>query len=104
MDKTPNIDRLATEGVLFENAYVSAPICSPSRAAILTGKYQQRFGFESQPMEYYPSNIVEYRAGKKAGFLGDWKVVTNPGYPAEWEIARQGFDSRGTGVKVGIGF
>ncbi len=88
--QTPHIDQLAAEGVLFQNAYVTAPICSPSRAAILTGKYQQRYGFETQPMESYPSNFIEYTAGKNANFLGDWKVVTNPSYPAEWEIARQG--------------
>ncbi|MFC2102271.1 sulfatase-like hydrolase/transferase [Bacteroidota bacterium] len=88
--QTPNIDRIAAEGVLFENAYVTAPICSPSRAAILTGKYPQRYGFETQPMEYYPSNIVEYSAGKNASFLGDWKVATLPSYPNEWEISKQG--------------
>lgn len=41
-------------------------------------------------MEYYPSNIIEYSAGKNARFLGDWRVATNPSYPAEWEIANQG--------------
>lgn len=43
---TPNISSLARDGVRFTNAYVSASVCAPSRAGILTGKYQQRFGFE----------------------------------------------------------
>jgi arylsulfatase A-like enzyme len=37
--KTPNIDRLAKEGALFENAYQAVPLCSPNRACILTGQY-----------------------------------------------------------------
>lgn len=43
---TPNIDALAAEGVRFTDAYVSASVCAPSRAGLLTGRYQQRFGFE----------------------------------------------------------
>ncbi|WP_018626137.1 sulfatase [Niabella aurantiaca] len=43
---TPHINALAAEGVRFTNAYVSASVCAPSRAGILTGRYQQRFGFE----------------------------------------------------------
>jgi len=43
---TPGIDTIAREGVLFRNGYVSSPICSPSRAGLLTGRYQQRFGYE----------------------------------------------------------
>jgi arylsulfatase A-like enzyme len=42
--RTPNIDALAAEGVQFSDAYVSAPMCSPSRAGLLTGRYQQRWG------------------------------------------------------------
>ncbi|UKN00658.1 sulfatase-like hydrolase/transferase [Paracrocinitomix mangrovi] len=87
---TPNIDQIGEEGVLFNDAYVTAPICAPSRAAILTGQYQQRYGFETQPMDFYPSNFIEYNRGKKAKFLGDWKLVTPPSYPREWEIAKQG--------------
>lgn len=45
--KTPNLDRLAREGVLFTDGYITAPQCSPSRAGLLTGRYQQRFGFDS---------------------------------------------------------
>jgi arylsulfatase A-like enzyme len=43
---TPNIDAIAKQGVRFTDAYVSASVCAPSRAGILTGRYQQRFGFE----------------------------------------------------------
>ncbi len=42
--KTPNIDRIAKNGVFFTNAYATAPICSPARAGLLTGRYQQRWG------------------------------------------------------------
>ena len=44
--QTPNIDALAKSGALCTNGYSNAPFCSPSRAAILTGRYQHRFGFE----------------------------------------------------------
>tara|TARA_R110002049_G_scaffold171426_1_gene337928 strand:+ start:7277 stop:8632 length:1356 start_codon:yes stop_codon:yes gene_type:complete len=44
---TPNIDKLATSGVKFTDAHVSATVCAPSRAGLITGKYQQRFGFEA---------------------------------------------------------
>ena len=44
--RTPHIDSLAEQGVKFTDGYVSAPICSPSRAGMLTGRYQQRFGHE----------------------------------------------------------
>lgn len=44
--KTPNIDALAEHGVKFTQAYATAPICSPSRMGLLTGRYQQRFGAE----------------------------------------------------------
>ena len=45
--KTPNIDKLAKSGVVFTDAHVSATVCAPSRAGLITGKYQQRFGFEA---------------------------------------------------------
>ncbi|MFN0110243.1 MAG: sulfatase-like hydrolase/transferase, partial [Blastocatellia bacterium] len=46
---TPNIDSIARNGIRFTNGYVSAPVCSPSRAGFLTGRYQQRFGYELNP-------------------------------------------------------
>ena len=57
---TPNIDALAAQSVVMSNGYVSAHNCSPSRAALLTGQYQQRFGFEalvnSDPVD--PNNVT----------------------------------------------
>ena len=44
--KTPHIDQISKNGVTFTNAYVSGPVCSPSRAGLLTERYQQRFGHE----------------------------------------------------------
>ena len=46
---TPNIDSIATNGVLCTNGYVTEPFCSPSRAALLTGRYQERYGYDFGP-------------------------------------------------------
>ena len=45
--KTPHIDQLASEGIIFTDAHVSATVCAPSRAGLITGRYQQEFGFEA---------------------------------------------------------
>jgi len=47
---TPNIDRIAKNGVVFRNAYVSYSVCAPSRAGLLTGRYQDRFGYSRNPL------------------------------------------------------
>jgi arylsulfatase A-like enzyme len=85
--KTPHIDSIANEGVAFTAGYVSAPVCSPSRAGLLTGKYQQRFGFEfnvgaikdkSRP-EGMPTSErilpeVLKQAGYATGMVGKWHM------------------------------
>lgn len=45
--ETPNIDKLASSGVIFTDAHVTSTVCAPSRAGLITGKYQHRFGFEA---------------------------------------------------------
>ena len=47
--KTPNIDKLASDGVLCTNGYSSSPVCSPSRASLLTGRFATKFGYEFTP-------------------------------------------------------
>lgn len=89
--QTPNIDALAKEGVKCTEGYVTSAVCAPSRCGILTGRYQERCGFETQQTEYYPTNIIEYLTGK---FFSEkdsnWVVATKPHYPYEWQIAKQG--------------
>jgi len=61
---TPNIDKLASEGVRFTQGYVSASVCGPSRSGILTGVYQQRFGAgENMDVSGYP-NLTKMRYSK----------------------------------------
>lgn len=88
---TPHIDSLAKEGVKCTQGYVTSPICAPSRCGILTGRYQQRCGFETIQIESYPTNVVEFLAGKyKSQKDSSWVIASKPHYPSEWQIAKQG--------------
>jgi arylsulfatase A-like enzyme len=60
---TPNIDGLGKEGIRFTQAYVTAPICAPSRMAIMTGRYQQRFGTEFMPYDKFDPVVQKKIAG-----------------------------------------
>lgn len=96
---TPNIDSLARNGVRFTNGYVSAPVCSPSRAGMLTGRYQTRFGHETNPapvddetfgLPLEQKTIADYlkRAGYATGLVGKWHLGARP----EFRPQRRGFD------------
>jgi arylsulfatase A-like enzyme len=98
---TPNIDGLAARGVRFTNAYVTAPICSPSRAGFLTGRYQQRFGheFNAANADNSPPNfglsLQEKTIGdrlKSAGYATGWFGKSHLGYRPEFHPLRRGFD------------
>ena len=53
----PNLDKLAAQSLVCTNGYVSHPFCSPTRAGIMTGRYQQRFGHENNPA-WLPQDTV----------------------------------------------
>lgn len=87
---TPNIDRIGQEGVIFEEGYVTAPTCAPSRSGIMTGRVQNRYGFETQIMEFYPTNMIEYLSGKWFVNTGSFEMKAKPDFPAEWQVHKQG--------------
>lgn len=87
---TPQIDSLAASGVTFSDAYVSASICSPSRAGLITGRYQERFGHEFQPGDRYPKNNLEYYGFKYLINTNNWRLNDKINYPNEASIATQG--------------
>jgi arylsulfatase A-like enzyme len=82
---TPNMDRLAREGLYFENAFVTTPICPASRATILTGLYERThdFTFGKPPLEdtymlqSYPKLLRD--AGYRTGFVGKFGIKVNEG-------------------------
>lgn len=98
---TPNIDKLAAEGIKFTDFHSNGPMCTPTRAALLTGKYQNRFGekFEGplsgktqydQGLPLQAITIPEYlkEGGYATGMFGKWHL----GYQEPYLPTNQGFD------------
>lgn len=81
---TPHIDALAHSGVTFTNAYCTSPICAPSRAALLTGRYQHRFGHEFQSGGPYPMNRLAILLGRV--FSSNWQYAWPKPYPDGQDI------------------
>ena len=124
---TPNIDRLASEGMRFTDAYAAAPVCSPTRAAILTGQAPARLRITNHisgrdfvpdgatllpaemrrhlPLEH--ETIAEHlrAAGYATGFFGKWHVAGVPGRQGKGQLEfypeQQGFDVNVGGCAAG---
>jgi arylsulfatase A len=97
--KTPNIDSLARGGLKFTDYHSNCPVCSPTRAALLTGRYQQRCGIEGvvtaakhrhtgMALEEVTFAEVLKKSGYATGIFGKWHV----GYNVKFNPVSQGFD------------
>jgi arylsulfatase A-like enzyme len=87
--KTPNLDRLAREGVRLTDGYANGPVCSPTRAALISGRYQQRVGIEwalssvndkdkSLPVTSTSLPALLKTNGYATGLVGKWHLGFNP--------------------------
>jgi len=99
---TPHIDTIASNGVRFTDGYVTAPFCAASRAGLITGRYQTRFGFEFNPIgpkneepgiglpldETTLPELLRDQAGYSTALIGKWHL----GGTAQFNPIRRGFD------------
>jgi len=107
--ETPNIDRLAAEGMRFTDAYAACPVCSPTRASIMTGKYPARNNITQWiggpgnpayrrhlPLDEFTLAEALKQAGYTTFFAGKWHLGTKPYWPEH-----QGFDINIAGHEAG---
>jgi len=96
---TPNLDKMAREGMKFTDFHSNGAVCSPTRAALLTGKYQQRVGIEGVVTAKSHRNVglalnevtfadAMKQEGYATGMMGKWHL----GYPEKFNPIHQGFD------------
>src|SRR6185369_13539039 len=96
--QTPNMDRLATEGVRFRNAFVTLSLCAPSRAAFLTGRYNHVNGVANNhtafPVENVTYATLLRAAGYVTGYIGKWHMggqrAQRPGFDFSASFIGQG--------------
>lgn len=88
--ETPRLEELARSGVTFTDASASSPICSPSRAGMLTGRIQNRSGFDSQPMQIYPFFPLYYYAAEFFLDTDEMVQVKYSSYPFYSQLKKQG--------------
>jgi arylsulfatase A-like enzyme len=112
LNQTPNIDRLAREGMLFRNCFVTNSISGPSRAVLLTGKHSHLNGFRQNEAERFDSSQMSFpklfrEAGYQTALVGKWHLESQPmGFdywnilPGQGSYYNPDFIDNGTKVRI----
>lgn len=117
--ETPNIDRLASEGVRFTNAYAACPVCSPTRASIMTGKYPARINTTDWFGAPQPYNADKHWTGKQKLLPASYvdtlslqeitiaEALKTEGYRTafvgKWHLGNEGYYPEDQGFEINIG-
>ncbi|PSU33857.1 sulfatase [Photobacterium lutimaris] len=98
--QTPNIDRIANEGAIFENTFVGNSICQPSRASVMTGKHSHKNGVTDNTADWNPNQLAFPKLLEQAGYdtalIGKWHMKPTPVNEFGYSIVLSGSGRQGT--------
>ncbi|MGR5063505.1 sulfatase family protein [Photobacterium sp. DNB22_13_2] len=100
LGQTPNIDRIANEGAIFERAYVTNSICQPSRASVMSGKHSHKNGVLDNSSRWNPDQVIFPKVLEESGYetalIGKWHLHPTPVKEFGYSLVLNGSGGQGT--------
>ncbi|MGR5143065.1 sulfatase family protein [Photobacterium sp. DNB23_23_1] len=100
LGQTPNIDRIANEGAIFERAYVTNSICQPSRASVMSGKHSHKNGVLDNTSRWNPDQVIFPKVLEESGYetalIGKWHLHPTPVKEFGYSLVLNGSGGQGT--------